>query len=162
MNLTMKYPYSSPSRLSSPCTLPCPSCVDDHTAPQTPPVSSTLPASWAAFSLTAVLLPLLFIGETPVYPSRQLHCLLFCEVFPCPFTCISGPGHCSPHHIILHVNLVADPMVKNLSSNAGDVGLIPGSRRSSEERNDNPLQYSFFFFQIYFYSLTPKTFCIGV
>ena len=106
MNLTTKDPCPSPSRLSSPGNLPCPSCVDDHTAPQTPAVSSTRPASWADFSLAAVLLPLLFLWETPVYPSRQLHCLLFCEVFPCPFTCISGPGHCPPHHIILHVSLV--------------------------------------------------------
>ena len=32
-------------------------------------------------------------------------------------------------------------MVKNPSANAGDVGLIPGSGRSSEEGNGNPLQY---------------------
>ena len=37
-------------------------------------------------------------------------------------------------------------LVKNLPANAGDtgdVGLIPGSRRSPIEGNDNPLQYSF-------------------
>ena len=33
-------------------------------------------------------------------------------------------------------------MVKNLPANAGDVGLIPGSRRSSGEGNGNPLQDS--------------------
>ena len=33
-------------------------------------------------------------------------------------------------------------VVKNLPSNAGDVGLIPGSGRSPRERNGNPLQYS--------------------
>ena len=33
-------------------------------------------------------------------------------------------------------------MVKNPSANAGDVGLIPGSGRSPEEGNCNPLQYS--------------------
>ena len=36
-------------------------------------------------------------------------------------------------------------MLKNLSANAGDTrdsGLISGSRRSSREGNDNPLQYS--------------------
>ena len=33
-------------------------------------------------------------------------------------------------------------MVKNQSANAGDAGLIPGSRRSPEARNGNPLQYS--------------------
>ena len=37
-------------------------------------------------------------------------------------------------------------VVKNLLANAGDkgdVGLIPGSGRSPEERNGNPLQYSY-------------------
>ena len=36
-------------------------------------------------------------------------------------------------------------MVKNPPANTGEVrdaGLIPGSGRSSEEGNDNPLQYS--------------------
>ena len=33
-------------------------------------------------------------------------------------------------------------MVKNLPANAGDAGLIPGSGRSPEEGNGNPLQYS--------------------
>ena len=31
---------------------------------------------------------------------------------------------------------------KESSSNAGDAGLIPGSRRSPGEGNGNPLQYS--------------------
>ena len=33
-------------------------------------------------------------------------------------------------------------MVKNLPTNAGDAGSIPGSGRSPEEGNGNPLQYS--------------------
>ena len=33
-------------------------------------------------------------------------------------------------------------VVRNLSANAGDVGLIPGLGRSSGEGNGNPLQYS--------------------
>ena len=33
-------------------------------------------------------------------------------------------------------------MVKHFAYNAGDQGLIPGSRRSSGEGNGNPLQYS--------------------
>ena len=33
-------------------------------------------------------------------------------------------------------------VVKNLPSNAGDVGLISGSRRSPTEGNGNPLRYS--------------------
>ena len=32
--------------------------------------------------------------------------------------------------------------IKNLSVNAGDAGLIPGSGRSPGEGNGNPLQYS--------------------
>ena len=38
-------------------------------------------------------------------------------------------------------SLVAQ-MVKCLAYNAGDLGLIPGSGRSSGEGNGNPLQYS--------------------
>ena len=33
-------------------------------------------------------------------------------------------------------------MVKNPPANAGDMGLIPGSGRSSGEGDSNPLQYS--------------------
>ena len=33
-------------------------------------------------------------------------------------------------------------MVKHFAYNAGDLGSIPGSRRSSGEGNGNPLQYS--------------------
>ena len=33
-------------------------------------------------------------------------------------------------------------VVKNLPAKAGDVGLIPGSGRSSGEGSGNPLQYS--------------------
>ena len=33
-------------------------------------------------------------------------------------------------------------VVKNPLANAGDKGFIPGSGRSPEERNGNPLQYS--------------------
>ena len=32
-------------------------------------------------------------------------------------------------------------MVKNLSTSAGDTGLIPGSESFPEEGNGNPLQY---------------------
>ena len=32
--------------------------------------------------------------------------------------------------------------LKNLPTNAGDTGLIPGSGKSSGEGNDNPVQYS--------------------
>ena len=35
------------------------------------------------------------------------------------------------------------PVVMNLPANAGDVGLIPWSGRSSEERNSNSLQYAY-------------------
>ena len=33
-------------------------------------------------------------------------------------------------------------VVKNLSANAGDLGLIPGLGRPPGEENGNPLQYS--------------------
>ena len=33
-------------------------------------------------------------------------------------------------------------MAKNAPATAGDMGLIPGLRRSPGEGNDNPLQYS--------------------
>ena len=33
-------------------------------------------------------------------------------------------------------------VVKNTSANAGDMGSIPGLRRSFVAENDNPLQYS--------------------
>ena len=33
-------------------------------------------------------------------------------------------------------------MVKNPPADAGDTGSIPGSERSSGERNGNPLQYT--------------------
>jgi len=33
-------------------------------------------------------------------------------------------------------------VIKNLPANAGDMGLIPGMRRSPREENGNPLQYS--------------------
>ena len=41
-----------------------------------------------------------------------------------------------------YVGFPASSMVKNLPANAGDVGLIPGSRRSPGEGNSNPLRYS--------------------
>ena len=34
-------------------------------------------------------------------------------------------------------------VAKNLPANAGDLGLIPGCRRSPEEEIGNPLQYSY-------------------
>ena len=36
----------------------------------------------------------------------------------------------------------SDTVEKNPPANAGDVNLIPGSGRSPEEGNGNPLQYS--------------------
>ena len=43
------------------------------------------------------------------------------------------------HHM---VGFPSDSAVKNLSANAGHMGLISGSARSPGERNGNPLQYS--------------------
>ena len=34
-------------------------------------------------------------------------------------------------------------MVKNLPASAGDVGLIPGSGKTPERGNGNPLEYSY-------------------
>ena len=38
--------------------------------------------------------------------------------------------------------IVGGSVVKNLPANAGDMDLIPGSRRSPGEGNGNPLQHS--------------------
>ena len=43
--------------------------------------------------------------------------------------------------VLKGASLVAQ-MVRNLSAKAGDLGSIPGSRRSPGERNGNPLLYS--------------------
>ena len=46
---------------------------------------------------------------------------------------------------ILYINTTGfpgDSVVKNPPANVGDAGLIPGSGRSPEEENGNPLQYS--------------------
>ena len=43
---------------------------------------------------------------------------------------------------MMHVGFPYGSVVKNLPANAGDVGLIPGSGRSSGVGNGNPLQYS--------------------
>ena len=48
-------------------------------------------------------------------------------------------------HFIKNKGFLGGAVVKNLhasAEDAGDTGLIPGLRRSSEEENDNPLQYS--------------------
>ena len=43
---------------------------------------------------------------------------------------------------ILEKDSLVAQMVKNLPATAGDMGLIPGSERSSGEGNGNLLQYS--------------------
>ena len=43
---------------------------------------------------------------------------------------------------ILEEDSLVAQIVKNLPANAGDMGLIPGSERSSGEGNGNPLQCS--------------------
>ena len=40
------------------------------------------------------------------------------------------------------MNFPGESGVKNLPANAGNIGLIPGLRRSPGEGNGNPLQYS--------------------
>ena len=44
-------------------------------------------------------------------------------------------------HAKQHQGFPGGSMVKNLPASAGDVGLIPESRRSPEADNGNPLQY---------------------
>ena len=44
--------------------------------------------------------------------------------------------------ILLTQGFAGGSVVKNLPASAGDVGLIPGSGRSTGEGNGNPLQYS--------------------
>ena len=43
---------------------------------------------------------------------------------------------------ILEEDPLVAQMVNNLPANAGDMGVIPGSERSSGEGNGNPFQYS--------------------
>ena len=50
-------------------------------------------------------------------------------------------GCSSDVSLVSRTSLVAQT-VKHLAYNAGDLGLIPGSGRSSGEGNGNPLQYS--------------------
>ena len=45
-------------------------------------------------------------------------------------------------HLYTPEGLPGGSVVKNPPANAGDVGLIPGSERSPEEGNGNPLQCS--------------------
>ena len=51
------------------------------------------------------------------------------------------PTNLSLFHV-QYKNFPDGSMVKNLSANAGDLGLIPGSGRSPGEGNGKPLQYS--------------------
>ena len=46
--------------------------------------------------------------------------------------------HLLPQNMGFH----GDSVVKNLPTNAGDTGSIPGSGRFTREGNGNPLQYS--------------------
>ena len=46
------------------------------------------------------------------------------------------------HVAILSSGFPSDSLVKNPPANSGDSGSIPGSGRSSGERNGNPLQCS--------------------
>ena len=45
-------------------------------------------------------------------------------------------------------------MVKNPPATAGDVGSIPGWRRSPGEGNGNPVQYSFFLNYLFIFGCT--------
>ena len=56
----------------------------------------------------------------------------------CTMTCVHQYGIVQSSFTALKIC----SMVKNLPANAGDVGSMPGSGRSSGEGNGNPLQYS--------------------
>ena len=45
-------------------------------------------------------------------------------------------------HLTRHTGFPGGSVVKNLPSNAGDAGSVPGSGRSPGEGNGNLLQYS--------------------
>ena len=45
-------------------------------------------------------------------------------------------------NVLVLIRLPGGSVVKNPPANAGDMGSIPGSRRSPGEENGNPLQYS--------------------
>ena len=59
----------------------------------------------------------------------QLHLMVLCSVPNWSWASLAG--------------FTGDSVVKNLPTNAGDTGLIPGSGRSPGEGNGNPIQYSF-------------------
>ena len=67
--------------------------------------------------------------------------------WPRDWTLASCIGRQIPYHLShLSVNIYGLPQLlsgKESAFNAGDVGLIPGLRRSLREGNGNPLQYSF-------------------
>ena len=46
------------------------------------------------------------------------------------------------YYPMLYMGFLGGSVVKNLSVNAGDLGLVPGWGRSPGEGNGNPLQYS--------------------
>ena len=45
-------------------------------------------------------------------------------------------------HLLKQMGFLGGSVVKKLPANAGDTGVIPGSGRSPEEGNGNPLQHS--------------------
>ena len=51
-------------------------------------------------------------------------------------------SHFLSHALYTQVGFPGDSDGKESAHNAGDLGSIPGSGRSSEEGNGNPLQYS--------------------
>ena len=55
---------------------------------------------------------------------------------------VENPRACHPENPFWTVGFPGGSEVKASASNAGDLGSIPGLRRSPGEGNDNPLQYS--------------------
>ena len=63
---------------------------------------------------------------------------------PNPGSCVFGPVResSSRGRVYTFLGFPGVLVVKNLPANAGDASSIPGSGRSPEEGNGNPLQYS--------------------
>ena len=55
---------------------------------------------------------------------------------------LESPGELFKKYVLINTGLSGGSVVKNPPANTGDVGWIPGSRRSSRTGNGNQVQYS--------------------
>ena len=68
-----------------------------------------------------------------------MHARILLSYPTCPYPILSDPTLFYP---ILLYSFPGGSVVKNPPANAGDMGSIPGSGRSPERVNGNPLKYS--------------------